>query len=66
MVFLFFAFMVKDGKFYSPRNLENIARQSAVYAIAAIGMTLVMIAGGIDLSIGSIIALTDVDAGLGA
>src|SRR5262249_14791213 len=45
---------------YSPRNLENIARQSAVYAIAAIGMTLVIVSGGIDLSIGSIIALTDV------
>jgi ribose/xylose/arabinose/galactoside ABC-type transport system permease subunit len=60
VVFLFFAIMVKGGKFYSPRNLENIARQSAVYAIAAIGMTFVIIAGGIDLSIGSIIALTDV------
>ena len=60
VVFLFFAFMVQGGKFYSPRNLENIARQSAVYAIAAIGMTLVIISGGIDLSIGSIIALTDV------
>jgi erythritol transport system permease protein len=60
VVFLFFAFMVKGGKFYSSRNLENIARQSAVYAIAAVGMTLVIIAGGIDLSIGSIIALTDV------
>jgi ribose transport system permease protein/erythritol transport system permease protein len=60
VVFLFFAVLVKNGKFYSPRNLENIARQSAVYAIAAVGMTLVIIAGGIDLSIGSIIALTDV------
>jgi erythritol transport system permease protein len=60
VVFLFFAFMVQGGKFYTPRNLENIARQSAVYAIAAIGMTLVIISGGIDLSIGSIIALTDV------
>jgi ribose transport system permease protein/erythritol transport system permease protein len=60
IVFLFFAFMVKGGKFYSSRNLENIARQSAVYAIAAVGMTLVIISGGIDLSIGSIIALTDV------
>jgi erythritol transport system permease protein len=59
-VFVFFAVLVPDGKFYSPRNLENITRQSAVYAIAAIGMTLVIIAGGIDLSIGSIIALTDV------
>lgn len=56
-VFLFFAVMVEGGKFYSPRNLENIARQSAVYATAALGMTLVIIAGGIDLSVGSIIAL---------
>lgn len=58
VVFAFFAIMVDGGKFYTPRNLENIARQSAVYATAALGMTMVIIAGGIDLSIGSIIALT--------
>jgi ribose transport system permease protein/erythritol transport system permease protein len=57
IVFGFFALFVENGKFYTPRNLENIARQSAVYATAAIGMTLVIIAGGIDLSVGSIIAL---------
>jgi ribose transport system permease protein/erythritol transport system permease protein len=57
LVFAFFAWMVEDGKFYTPRNLENIARQSAVYATAALGMTLVIIAGGIDLSVGSMIAL---------
>jgi erythritol transport system permease protein len=58
VVFAFFAVLVEDGRFYTPRNLENIARQSAVYATAALGMTLVIIAGGIDLSVGSIIALT--------
>jgi ribose transport system permease protein/erythritol transport system permease protein len=58
VVFAFFAFMVENGKFYSPRNLESILRQSAVYATAALGMTLVIIAGGIDLSVGSVIALT--------
>lgn len=57
-VFLFFAVMIDDGRFYSSRNLENILRQSAVYATAALGMTLVIIAGGIDLSMGSIIALS--------
>lgn len=57
-VFAFFALFVDGGKFYSPRNMENIGRQSAVYATAAIGMTLVIIAGGIDLSVGSIIALS--------
>lgn len=58
VVFVFFAVMVEDGRFYTPRNLENIVRQSAVYATAALGMTMIIIAGGIDLSIGSIIALT--------
>jgi erythritol transport system permease protein len=57
-VFAFFAFLVEDGKFYTARNLENIVRQSAVYATAALGMTFVIVAAGIDLSIGSIIALT--------
>jgi ribose transport system permease protein/erythritol transport system permease protein len=58
LVFLFFAVMVKDGKFYTLRNLENLLRQSAVYATAGLGMTLVVIAAGIDLSAGSLIALS--------
>jgi erythritol transport system permease protein len=57
IIFAFFALSVEGGKFYTPRNLESILRQSAVYATAALGMTLVIIAGGIDLSVGSIIAL---------
>jgi len=57
-IFVFFALMVEEGNFYKARNLEAILRQSAVYATAALGMTLVVIAGGIDLSIGSVIALT--------
>ena len=58
VVFLFFAVLVEEGKFCTPRNLENILRQSAVYATAALGMTMVIITAGIDLSIGSVIALT--------
>jgi ribose transport system permease protein len=41
-------------------NLLNIANQIAVIAIVAIGMTLVIIGGGIDLSVGSLIALSAV------
>lgn len=41
-------------------NLLNIASQIAVIAIVAIGMTLVIITGGIDLSVGSVIALSAV------
>lgn len=58
LVLGFFVLMVEGGKFYSLRNLENIVRQSAVYATASLGMTIVIVAGGIDLSIGSIIALS--------
>lgn len=58
IVFTFFAFMVDDGKFYTLRNLENILRQSCVYGTAGLGMTLIIIAAGIDLSAGSLIALS--------
>lgn len=45
-------------------NLLNIANQIAVIAIVAIGMTLVIVGGGIDLSVGSLIALAAVLATL--
>ncbi|MEW5701815.1 MAG: ABC transporter permease [Candidatus Zixiibacteriota bacterium] len=41
-------------------NLRNVANQIAVIAIVAVGMTMVIIAGGIDLSVGSLIALSAV------
>jgi ribose/xylose/arabinose/galactoside ABC-type transport system permease subunit len=43
-------------------NLLNIAHQIGILAILAIGMTLVIIAGGIDLSVGSLMALAAVTA----
>lgn len=46
--------------FLKPSNLLNIANQIAVIAIVAIGMTIVIITGGIDLSVGSLIALSAV------
>jgi erythritol transport system permease protein len=57
-VFGLFSVLVEGGSFYTLANLENILRYSAVYGTAALGMTMVIIAAGIDLSIGSIIALT--------
>jgi ribose transport system permease protein len=48
--------------FLKRENLLNIANQIAVIAIVAIGMTLVIITGGIDLSVGSLIALSAVVA----
>ena len=46
--------------FLKARNLFNIADQISVIAVIAIGMTLVIITGGIDLSVGSLIALAAV------
>ncbi len=46
--------------FLEPGNLRNIADQIAVIAIIAVGMTMVIITGGIDLSVGSLVALSAV------
>jgi ribose transport system permease protein len=50
--------------FLKASNLLNIANQIAVIAIIAIGMTLVILTGGIDLSVGSLMALSAVAATL--
>jgi ribose/xylose/arabinose/galactoside ABC-type transport system permease subunit len=47
-------------QFFEPANLELMARQTAIVCMAALGMTVVIVAGGIDLSVGSIIALSTV------
>lgn len=52
--------LIGPVSFGSGRTLETIARQTAIVGTAALGMTLVIIAGGIDLSVGSIIALATV------
>ncbi|MDH3584246.1 MAG: ABC transporter permease, partial [Phycisphaerae bacterium] len=50
--------------FLKANNLLNVANQIAVIAIIAIGMTMVIITAGIDLSVGSLIALAAVVAAL--
>ncbi len=59
LVYLFFALIGPDS-FTSIRTIETIARQTAIVGTAALGMTLVIILGGIDLSVGSIVAMTSV------
>src|SRR5918911_3301135 len=49
-----------EPKFLSAGNLAGVARQTAVITIMAMGMTLVMVSGGIDLSVGSVMALSGV------
>ena len=52
--------IIMNDSFLTPRNLMNIVRQLAVPGLLAIGMTYVIISGGIDLSVGSICALVSV------
>jgi ribose transport system permease protein len=58
-VAVIFGFLV-GPRFFSGANLELIARQTAIVLTAALGMTMVIVAGGIDLSVGSVAALTTV------
>lgn len=58
-VAIIFGFLV-GTPFFRGANLELIARQTAIVCTTALGMTLVIVAGGIDLSVGSIVALCTV------
>ncbi|MGH3719879.1 MAG: ABC transporter permease [Pseudonocardiaceae bacterium] len=60
VVVLFVYLSFASGVFLSASNLVNIGVQSAVVAIIAIGMTMVIITAGIDLSVGSVAALSGV------
>jgi ribose/xylose/arabinose/galactoside ABC-type transport system permease subunit len=57
-----FAFL--SHSFLSLNNFLNVSLQIAIYGMLAVGMTFVMITGGIDLSIGSIVALVGVIAAI--
>lgn len=60
ILFVFFALM--SDKFFTQSNITNILLQSSINGTVALGMTLVIITGGIDLSVGSIMALTSMVA----
>jgi len=52
-----FYFWVPEGKFVTSNNLLDLAQQICVNAVLAYGMTLVILIGGIDLSVGAVVAL---------
>lgn len=56
--FLIVLFGVLNPVFVSSQNLLNILDQVSIIGIIALGMTLVILTGGIDLSVGSIVAFT--------
>ena len=52
------ALSLLSNRFLQPANLVNILRQASINGIVAVGMTLVILTGGIDLSVGSVLALS--------
>lgn len=64
IVLIFHTLTQGTGTFLTVFNWETIAVQTVIVGTAALGMTLIMIAGGIDLSVGSSVALTTVAVGV--
>jgi D-xylose transport system permease protein len=61
LIWIGFAILT-DGLFISPRNLSALAIQGAIKGVLAVGMTLLLISGEIDLSIGATVALVGIVA----
>ena len=61
LVIAAFAMLTETPEQYlSVRNFRIVVAQTVIVALGAIGMTMIMVSGGIDLSVGSVIALTGV------
>ncbi|MDB4943819.1 MAG: Transport system permease protein [Labilithrix sp.] len=60
VLYALFAVITPEHSFLRTQNLLTMGRQTVVVAICALGMTLVIVTGGIDLSIGSLVAFTTV------
>ncbi|UJF36288.1 sugar ABC transporter permease [Paenibacillus hexagrammi] len=58
LIFIWLLFGLLNDTFLTPRNLSNLFTQMSVTGILAIGMVLVIVAGHIDLSVGSLVGLT--------
>lgn len=57
LIALFITLSIASPNFLTATNLSSVVRQTAVINIMALGMTLIIISGGIDLSVGSILAM---------
>lgn len=62
LIALFIVFSCLSRDFLTPTNLLNVARQIAVLGVASVGMTYVILIGGIDLSTGSVITFVNIIA----
>lgn len=62
LVVIILFFTVTTDTFLTSKNILNICRQISMIGICSVGMTMVLLTGGIDISVGSIIALVGVAA----
>ena len=56
--------VLTDGRFLKPLNLFNVMRQISIEGLIAVGMTFVILTAGIDLSVGSLVAVAGLTAAL--
>jgi ribose transport system permease protein len=49
---------LSGGRFFTPQNISIVAQQASINTVLASGMTFVILTGGIDLSVGSILAVS--------
>jgi ribose transport system permease protein len=64
LLILVIVMSLKEPSFSSADNIANITRNFAPFGIMALGMTIVIITGGIDLSVGSVMGLVSIVTGL--
>ncbi len=62
MFLLLIFFQLQNSNFLSERNIFNILTEVSIYGIMAVGMTFVILTAGIDLSVGSILAVSAMTA----
>ena len=68
LIFLFVLIVIfaiaTEGRFLNPLNIFNVLRQVSITGMIALGMTFVILTGGIDLSVGSLLALAGMAAAI--
>ncbi|MCD8138981.1 MAG: ABC transporter permease [Planctomycetaceae bacterium] len=64
LVLLCLVFALYEPNFRKPNNISNIFTQISINTVISVGMTFVILLGGIDLSVGSVLSLCTILAGL--
>lgn len=63
LLLLIIIFSIAAPRFATPTNISNILTQISINTVIAVGMTFTILLGGIDLSVGSVLALATIIAG---